>query len=107
MGIRMDHVTEDHVSHLFRFDCRTIDCLADHGGSQLRRGFVLQASTIGSNSGANTAQDHDSWLYHLLSPLLLLVFSSFAAILRFLPYTHDGVDVCHRWPITPTGIRGA
>src|SRR5712691_8135124 len=84
MGIRMDHVAEDHVSYLFRFDRRTLDCLADHGGRQLRRGFVLQTSTIISNGGANTAQDHNFWLCHLLSPLLLFVFSSFVSIRRTL-----------------------
>jgi hypothetical protein len=36
---------------------------------------ALQASTIGSNGGAHTAQDNDFWLCHLLSPLLLIGFS--------------------------------
>ena len=66
MDIGMDHVAEDHVPHLIRLDARALDRLADHRGPQFSRWLVLQATTIVSNSGADTAQDDDFWSCHIL-----------------------------------------
>src|SRR5437763_7094562 len=67
MNIGMDHIAEDHMSHLFRFDPRAFDRFADNGGAQFSRWLVLQTSAKVSNGGAHTAQDDNFWLFHMLS----------------------------------------
>src|SRR5215831_3050203 len=67
MDIGMDDVAEDHVSHLFGFDVRPLDCLADHGCAQFGRGLVLQTATKGPDGGTHAAEDHNFWLCHVLS----------------------------------------
>jgi hypothetical protein len=62
MDIRMYHIAEDHVPHLCRLDPCSLDRLADNSGTQFSRWLVLQATTIVSNGGADTAQDDDFWL---------------------------------------------
>ena len=69
MDIGMDHIAEDHVSHLCWLDPRALDGLADNSGPQFRRRLVFQTTAIISNGGAYTAQDDNFWLFHILSPL--------------------------------------
>jgi len=77
MDIGMNHIAEDHMLHLFWLDPRSLDHLADYCGGQFSRWLVLQTTAIISNRGADTAQNDNFCLCHVLcSPSALLLPSS-------------------------------
>jgi hypothetical protein len=67
-GFGVDHVAKHHMSDVLAFDMGAGQGFAHDQGGKLRGGDVFEATAIGANGGAHTADDDD--FTHKRSPEL-------------------------------------